>query len=62
MKAVPVARPVWTTARGSLRFDRPIIAGILNLTPDSFWDGGRHPTGGANLRAALLAHPTFSAM
>lgn len=42
MKAVPLARPVWTTARGSLRFDRPIIAGILNLTPDSFWDGGLH--------------------
>lgn len=44
MPLAPVARSDWPTARGSLRFDRPIIAGIINLTPDSFWDGGRHAT------------------
>jgi dihydropteroate synthase len=33
-----------------MRFDRPIIAGILNLTPDSFWDGGRH----ASVEAAVV--------
>lgn len=33
---------VWRTARGALVLDRPRIAGILNITPDSFWDGGRH--------------------
>jgi dihydropteroate synthase len=32
----------WRTARSVLRLDRPVIAGILNVTPDSFWDGGRH--------------------
>jgi dihydropteroate synthase len=31
----------WVTARGSIRLDRPVILGILNLTPDSFSDGGR---------------------
>ncbi|HEY8469460.1 MAG TPA: dihydropteroate synthase [Longimicrobiales bacterium] len=34
--------PVWETARGPVRLDRPCIVGILNVTPDSFWDGGRH--------------------
>lgn len=33
---------VWRTARGPLALDRPRIVGILNVTPDSFWDGGRH--------------------
>jgi dihydropteroate synthase len=31
----------WQTARGPLSLDRPILAGILNVTPDSFSDGGR---------------------
>ncbi len=42
MLATPVARSNWTIARGSISLDRPRIAGILNVTPDSFWDGGRH--------------------
>ena len=25
-----------------LRFDQPVVAGILNITPDSFSDGGKH--------------------
>src|SRR5690606_29228733 len=29
--------------------DRPRLFGILNITPDSFWDGGRH----AGIMAAL---------
>jgi dihydropteroate synthase len=33
--------PVWDTARGSIALDRPVILGILNVTPDSFSDGGR---------------------
>ena len=33
--------PVWRTARGPIRLDRPVIMGILNVTPDSFSDGGR---------------------
>jgi len=39
----------WRTARGTLPLDRPRILGILNVTPDSFWDRGRH----AALDAAL---------
>ena len=31
----------WVTARGPLPLERPVIAGILNVTPDSFSDGGR---------------------
>jgi dihydropteroate synthase len=33
--------PAWRTARGALPLDRPVILGILNVTPDSFSDGGR---------------------
>ncbi|HSJ15454.1 MAG TPA: dihydropteroate synthase [Longimicrobiales bacterium] len=32
----------WRTARTRLHLDRTRIIGILNVTPDSFWDGGRH--------------------
>lgn len=31
----------WLTARGPIQLDRPVIFGILNVTPDSFSDGGR---------------------
>jgi dihydropteroate synthase len=31
----------WQTARGSVVLERPVILGILNVTPDSFSDGGR---------------------
>jgi dihydropteroate synthase len=40
--ALPPATPgTWQTARGSVFVDRPIVIGILNVTPDSFSDGGR---------------------
>ncbi|MBR1850789.1 MAG: dihydropteroate synthase [Bacteroidales bacterium] len=32
-------------------FSRPVVMGILNVTPDSFYDGGRH-----NSPQAMLAH------
>ncbi len=32
---------VWRTARGFVPLDRPVLLGILNVTPDSFSDGGR---------------------
>ena len=32
----------WQTARGAVALDRPILLGILNVTPDSFSDGGRY--------------------
>lgn len=51
--ALPVELPaVWTTASGSLDLDRPVIVGILNITPDSFSDGGRLPTIDAALARA----------
>ncbi len=39
----------WQTARFRLDLTRPRVMGIVNLTPDSFSDGGRH----AGVRAAL---------
>jgi dihydropteroate synthase len=40
--AIPAeAVPAWRTAHGPLALDEPVIAGILNITPDSFSDGGR---------------------
>jgi dihydropteroate synthase len=32
----------WKTSRRELLLDRPLIMGILNVTPDSFSDGGRY--------------------
>lgn len=43
---------IWKTARGELELDRARIMGILNVTPDSFWDGGRHEGVDAALRQA----------
>ena len=40
------------TVQGRLvTFDRPVVMGILNVTPDSFYDGGRH-----NSPEALVDH------
>ncbi len=52
MPADPPRR--WTTARGDLSVDRPVLAGILNVTPDSFSDGGRFAGVDAALRQAEL--------
>jgi dihydropteroate synthase len=48
----------WRTATGTLALDRPRIVGILNVTPDSFWDGGRFVGQVAALRHAetLVRH------
>jgi dihydropteroate synthase len=37
---MPLPR-IWTHAKGVLALNRPIIMGILNVTPDSFSDGGQ---------------------
>jgi dihydropteroate synthase len=42
MPASDAAAAFWQTARGPLSLERPRIAAILNVTPDSFWTGGRH--------------------
>jgi dihydropteroate synthase len=38
----PAVAAVWKTSRRTLSLGRPLIMGILNVTPDSFSDGGRH--------------------
>jgi len=32
----------WEMRRGAVSLERPVVVGILNVTPDSFSDGGRH--------------------
>ena len=45
----------WQTARGAVPLDRPVLLGVLNLTPDSFSDGGRYlPVDAALAQADLL--------
>ena len=39
----------WQTTRFRINLNRPIVMGIVNVTPDSFSDGGEH----ANTREAL---------
>jgi dihydropteroate synthase len=39
-----VSASTWRLTDRVLAFDRPIVLGILNVTPDSFSDGGRHAT------------------
>lgn len=38
---------------GTMRLDCPAVMGILNVTPDSFSDGGRFTAAGSALRQAL---------
>jgi dihydropteroate synthase len=40
----------WRTAAGVIPLDRPCVVGILNVTPDSFWDGGHFADASAALR------------
>jgi len=39
--AITSVRPPLTLGDRTLRFDQPMVAGILNVTPDSFSDGGK---------------------
>ena len=51
--ALPGDEPLlWQTAGGMIALDRPVLVGILNVTPDSFSDGGRYPTVDAALGRA----------
>lgn len=40
----------WTTARFLIDLSRPQVMGIVNITPDSFSDGGQHGTTAQALR------------
>jgi len=42
----------WATARGRISLTAPVLVGILNVTPDSFSDGGRLATPAAALAQA----------
>jgi len=42
----------WQTSRRKLSFERPLVMGILNVTPDSFSDGGRFDSTDPALRRA----------
>ena len=52
----PAPARVWETARGPLSLDRAVVVGILNVTPDSFSDGGRHQHVGAAVEHAGALH------
>lgn len=39
---ISAPRPPLMLGERTLRLDQPLVAGILNVTPDSFSDGGRH--------------------
>lgn len=41
---------IWQTSRFAIDLARPQIMGIVNVTPDSFSDGGRHDSTAAALR------------
>jgi dihydropteroate synthase len=41
--------PIWQTTRFRIDLARPKVMGIVNITPDSFSDGGRHGSTGAAL-------------
>ncbi|MGE5118347.1 MAG: dihydropteroate synthase [Betaproteobacteria bacterium] len=47
----PVSSSAWQTARFRIDLSAPRVMGIVNVTPDSFSDGGRH--GGS---AGAIAH------
>lgn len=49
----PRTLPFSIVSRGRLHaFHRPAVAGILNVTPDSFYDGGRYNTADAIVQRA----------
>ena len=53
---IPKQQPHWRLSDSrSLTLDRPRLMAILNVTPDSFSDGGRYPTLGDAVRAAEAA-------
>ncbi len=46
-----MSKPVWRCCGRELPLSQPLLMGVLNVTPDSFSDGGRH-----NSLKAALAH------
>lgn len=55
---ITAPRAPLTLGTRTLRFDQPLVAGILNVTPDSFSDGGAHhddPAAAASAGVAMAA-------
>ena len=50
------ASAAWVHARGVITFERPRVMAILNVTPDSFYDGGRLHDGEQARVDAVLEH------
>lgn len=46
----------WVHAHGALALDRPQVMAIINVTPDSFYDGGRLHDGRAPRLDAVVEH------
>ena len=44
---------IWQTSRFRIDLTRPRVMGIVNVTPDSFSDGGAHATTEAALRGKV---------
>ena len=42
LSMVPFVLMFWQTSRHGIDLSRPRVMGIVNVTPDSFFDGGRH--------------------
>ena len=56
--AFTAPRAPWVMGPRTLRFDQPQVAAILNVTPDSFSDGGKHigePAAAADSGMAMAA-------
>lgn len=45
---------IWQTSRFAIDLSRPQVMGIVNITPDSFSDGGQHASAAAALRHCEL--------
>ncbi|MFP5467936.1 MAG: dihydropteroate synthase [Gammaproteobacteria bacterium] len=43
-------KPVWTTSRFDIDLSSPRVMAIINVTPDSFSDGGQHASTAAAMR------------
>ena len=54
--AAPGPSSRWAHARGSVALDRPRVMAIVNVTPDSFFDGGRLHDGEATRVQAGVEH------
>src|SRR3989338_5261826 len=44
---------IWNLRRDTLSLERPLVMGIINITPDSFYDGGRFTQPSEALKHAI---------